>query len=141
MGGQFIKCHKHLTTLVQFCLLLDQFSIFLMLGVNYYQALLTDSMDPKTPVEELKELAGSEFYKIRYGVALNPSATVEILERLSKDCWQVAYAVASNPTVTDEILRKLVQHENSIVRKKAVEHPNTSKITKRLYLMTITRVS
>ena len=125
-----------------------------MLGVNYggrpewgdilladYNCLLADAKDPKTSVEELEKLANSDFYNVRYWVTQNPNVTVEILEKLSEENYHVVYGVATSPNVTDEILRKLVQNKDSIIRRKAAENPNASEITKRLYLMTVTKLS
>jgi predicted transcriptional regulator len=126
-----------------------------MLGVNYggrpergdilladYNCLLADAKDPKTPVEELEELANSDFYNVRYWVTQNPNVTVEILEKLSEENnYHVVYGVATSPNVTDEILRKLVHNKEPLISKQAAENPNASEITKRLYLMTVTQLS
>jgi predicted transcriptional regulator len=126
-----------------------------MLGVNYggrpergdilldnYFFQLADAKDPKTPVEELEKLANSDFYNVRYWVTQNLNVTVEILEKLSEENnYHVVYGVATSPNVTDEILRKLAQNKESIIRRKAAENPNASEITKRLYLMTVTKLS
>jgi hypothetical protein len=67
---------------------------------------------------------------------------VGILEKLSEESdFSVVYGVATSPNVTDEILRKLVQNKDILIRRMAAEHPNASEITKRLYLMTVTKLS
>jgi len=117
-----------------------------MLADTYYSNLMARAKDPNTSLEELERLADNDCYNIRYWVTQNPSVTVEILEKLIEETnYYVAYGVATSPNVTDGILRKLVQNQYKdpigAVSKVAAEHPNASEITKRLYIMTVTKLA
>jgi hypothetical protein len=115
-----------------------------MLAGDYYTILLAEAKDPNTSLEELEKLADSGFYNVRYWVTQNPNVTVEILEKLSEeDSYHVLSGVASSPNASDKILRKLVLNEDpwGIVPETAANNPNASEITKRLYLMTVTKLS
>ena len=120
-----------------------------MLFPRNYGPLLARAKDPNTSLEELDELADSEFYHVRYWVTRNHNVSVEILGKLSEETnYYVVYGVATSPNVTDGILRKLVQNKDpqykdpiGAISKAAAEHPNASEITRRLYIMTVTQLS
>jgi hypothetical protein len=84
--------------------------------------------NPNTPLETLTELAMDKDHFVRVDIPSNPSTPLATLIELTDDTlWIVRLRVAYSLKTPAEILTKLVKDENSLVRKTAMDNPNTPK--------------
>ena len=91
--------------------------------------------NPVTPVGALQSLMNNEKLRVRASLALNSSSTKEMLDILSKkeEHQRTKRNVASNPSATVEILDRLIDHgikkiDFQLVGS-AAQHPNVSNET------------
>ena len=93
------------------------------------------ALNPECPTKLLAELARDENWEIRYRVALNPSATSEVLDSILDGSYpdgleflaeHLEATIALHKNSSDALLEKLSASENSIVRSAVACNPNAS---------------
>ena len=91
------------------------------------------AMNPECPPELLLKLAKDEKWEIRYRVALNPSATSDILNSLLSGSYEKGYedlaefieaTVALHKNTSSSTLEKLASSENEVIRTAVACNPN-----------------
>lgn len=106
---------------------------------KYVKAAVTSLLDEDISVQEelargtdtepkvLRELSESPNTWVRYFVAENNNAPIDILDKLSKDSESVVRAsVATNSSVTVDILDRLAHDSDILVRDAAVKNPQAT---------------
>ncbi len=92
------------------------------------------AMNPDCPPELLLKLAKDERWEIRYRVALNPSATSDILNSLLSGSYEKGYedlaefieaTVALHKNTSNDTLEVLANAENEVIRTAVVCNPKT----------------
>lgn len=82
------------------------------------------AMNPSAPIETLEKLSDSEDEDCRLHVAYNSSSSHSVLNKLSKDWnYQIRAGVAYNPSATLKILNKLSSDESEYVRQSIAQNP------------------
>jgi hypothetical protein len=91
------------------------------------------ALNPECPPKLLLDLAQDEKWEIRYRVALNPSATSDILNSLSSGSYEKGYeylaefieaTVALHKNTSSSTLEELASSENEVIRTAVACNPN-----------------
>lgn len=84
--------------------------------------------NPKAPLEILKSFATDDSERIRFFVARNPNTPSKILEQLANDLDNsVRETIAKNPNTPIEILELLANDSDNSVRESVSENPNCTR--------------